>query len=173
MIGDTSKHTTREKRRIGSVINRPIEVLPYEKGDNKDLTLTFKARNFNDRELTVKPDEYIDNKPLGYKFKEIDYQEIINIDLSKTPFIKILLKGDLNIDNIINKLNYSEYVIIFVQDNIGNYNVTMNDENINFYLNNNASLGDINKNPNGVTILKYKSINDVFYGELNNLSQYN
>ena len=72
MIGDKSKHSIREIQKIGTVKNRPIEVLPYEKELNNDLAVVFKANNYNDREIVVEQDGLIDNRPIGYIPNNVD-----------------------------------------------------------------------------------------------------
>ena len=176
MIGDTSKQTTREKKKIGAVLNRPIEVLPYEKGDNKDLTLTFKAKNFNDRELTVKPDEYIDNVPFGYLpniIKETGDGNLI-LDFADKGYNHIILDKDIYINNILNIENGAEYTLVFEQDSVGGHSVMIDTDNINLYLANELSLDDINKNPNDITIINLTCVFGELYGEINsfNTSEY-
>ena len=172
MIGDISKHTTREQRRIGSVKNRPIEVLPYEKGIDKDLTLSFKANNYNDREITIKETEYIDNKPFGYLPNIISNVEDGNLilDFADNGYNHIVLDKDIFINNILNIENGAEYTLVFEQNSVGGHSVMIDTDNINLYLSNELSLDDIGKNPNGITIINLTCVFGDLYGEINYLN---
>ncbi len=170
MIGDTSKATTREKRRIGKVINRPIEMLPYEK--NGDSAIVFKADNYNDRELLVKELEYVDDKAFGYIITELEYTPTMTIDFADSAYNKIKLTGDLNIDNILNQSTGSDYMLILEQDEVGGHSISINDENIQLYLKGITMLSELDTSPNSLTYIKLTSVKGRLYGEVLDYSTY-
>ena len=166
MIGDTSKYTQRQIRRLGKVKDRPIEFYPHEDYESKQLSVIAKADNYNDRKININEFNYVDNKPFGYYTTIVEYNNILSFDMSESASNEILLKGDLFIDNIINISNGSEYIFTFKQDEVGGHSVIVNSGNINLFIANNQSLEDINKEPNSTTVLKISCIDDKLFGKL-------
>ncbi|MFW6243461.1 MAG: BspA family leucine-rich repeat surface protein, partial [bacterium] len=163
---DNSIYTQRQIAKLGSVKNRPKEMYPNENPDNKDLSIIFKAKNYNDRKFLIGEEKYIDNRPFGYYITKVDYKDTISFDMNEAASNEILLKGDLFIDDIQNINNGSEYIFIFKQDETGDHSVTVNSDNVNLFIANNKSLEDIDKNSEAISILKVTCVNNDLLGEL-------
>lgn len=156
MIGDKSKSSVKDIKRLGGVYNRSIELYPNI--NEEDLELIAKAKKYNDKVIIV-DDEIITINDMigGVYFREYD-TDIIDFSISAS--YKFKLTNNIFFKDIINLEEGMEYNIMFIQDKKGgrkiefDYEIPLNISNID----------SLTLNPHSIVILKIVKVFNKFYG---------
>ncbi len=160
MIGDKSKSSKRDIETIGAVLNRSLEF--YVNKDVNYTSLIAKSKNFNDKEEIIDKDEiYLDASSFGlYPYgMEVDTKGVISLDLETNSYFKINLNKDVVIEDILNPIDGAEYVLLFIQDDVGGRSVRYG-KDIPIYISQN---NEIPTDANSIYMLKMRYIFEKFY----------
>lgn len=154
-----SRGYLRSLSRMGNKARRPL--VSYKAGDRKSTSLNFRSKNVDLEKITMSNQGLDFGESFNVEPNNIEFDEYLILDLSKSNTHFIELTDNLFIPEIKNYQEGITYYVIIKQDSTGGHQIAWGD-NINIKFND----GVVDDVEDSESMIKITPINNTLYAEI-------